>query len=167
MQCMTWGWAGVGWGGGGSEGWLRAWVDGGMASLIDLFVELQHLVFTHACLAHQSFLVPPPTPKCQTPNINIDCLAGTPQGATCQTVTSTAVLQLTDEDPDAVADAFGTAMDRAIAVGRLDAAVQKYNPATEVGSTAPAPPPRMMTEEEEEEEEEGWWIATPRGTTTG
>jgi len=38
-----------------------------------------------------------------------------------------------------VIDDAWTAMDRAIADGWLDAAVQKHNPAMEVRSTAPAP----------------------------
>lgn len=70
-----------------------------------------------------------------------DCPAGTPAGSTCQSVTSTAILQLTDEDPKDVMDAFDAAMAQAIADGRLDEALLQYNPATEIASTGPAVEP--------------------------
>ena len=68
-----------------------------------------------------------------------DCPAGAPPDSSCQSVTSTAILQLTDEDPAAVTDAFAAAMAEAIAAGRLDDALRRYNPATEIASAGPPP----------------------------
>ena len=52
-------------------------------------------------------------------------------------MTSTAILQLTDENPTDVTNAFETAMAQAIADGRLDEALLQYNPTTEIASTGP------------------------------
>ena len=117
------------------------------------FKLLSLLIFIYACrrfdsavhctlldILYISHHLPPFLPACVLP-LPKDCPAGTPAGSTCQSVTSTAILQLTDENPTDVMKAFEAAMAQAIADGRLDEALLEYNAATEIASTGPAVEP--------------------------
>lgn len=121
--------------------WLVGWLVG-----LSLLAWLEFRAFNTIDCAHLPPYLPSPRLLC-SPLLPLrpfcfppaDCPAGAPPDSSCQSATSTAILQLTDEDPAAVTDAFAAAMAEAIAAGRLDDALRRYNPATEIASAGPAP----------------------------
>ena len=121
--------------------WLVGWLVG-----LSLLAWLEFRAFNTIDCAHLPPYLPSPRLLC-SPLLPLrpfcfppaDCPAGAPPDSSCQSATSTAILQLTDEDPAAVTDAFAAAMAEAIAAGRLDDALRRYNPNTEIASAGPPP----------------------------